>query len=886
MPIVSFKEFGAGLQVKQVNPTAPRIPEPEVEGNVLGRVIKDIPNDVASNFKNSFNTVKSTLGNVKEAFTTPGLSLPQRAAGALVAPLSGAVNLAGEAVTGTAKLFTTQEFEQQLLSAAGQVGEEVMNTEAAQKMVQLYDSLPEDQKYTLSNIIAPMANVVTAGIGGMGVKPVLNSLKTGFKTAAKETVKRTPQQAANDVVMAANPVPAPVSTPNPVLDTLSGVKTQVTDFAKRTVSEAQDTASEARRMSEMPKPKASLIKNGADERVINVMEKGTPEEIKIYRELVNQAKLKELDPTPNTPQPKMIAGRELLKPVEHIIKERRAVGAKLGDYRKNLSPKKDIDTNPAFRNFHEHLKTNFGVKFDKDGKIMENTGTLASSDVKLVQKIYDQLKSDKRNSQVELDQWLQRTYKDYDLVQARERTFSEEVPRIADFARTEVRKLMPEDYNQLATDYARMSRPLNDFVKLIGYKGDLDKLTTKELKTAEVALRVLGNAADRPQSVIDDLLDTATENGYQSNIDLNRLIYVTDQLEDLYDITPSRGFSGSATRGINQSEAAGVIGDAATMNIGGLFNRAMSSRASQKEIQASFEEYLKYLDEGGTPPVKPGSEKPVSFKPGETPLTNESIITKVPSRDESLTGRGAEIQEASIAKYEADPQKMVDDYLAENGKVINTDEARKLFADVGYNGANSAAVHEASSAVSKSAWRQALKNAGEYATIFAGGSGTGKTSVAQVALKDTIDQSSVILDGNLSKMSSALERIKEAKDAGKKVAIAYVYRNPKDAWKNGVIARMLNNPNEGGRVVPMSTFLENHLGSYDVTKQLLKNKDVDKISMIDNSFGAGKHQAMNVDKFNNLSYDINTLRSDLLKITKQLYDQGTISEVEYKALTK
>lgn len=267
--------------------------------------------------------------------------------------------------------------------------------------------------------------------------------------------------------------------------------------------------------------------------------------------------------------------------------------------------------------------------------------------------------------------------------------------------------------------------------------------------------------------------------------------------------------------------------------------------------------------------------------------TNSNIVTKVKDRDTSLTGKGAEIQEASIAKYEADPQKMVDDYLKENGKIINTDEARKLFNDVGYNGANSASVHEAASAVSKSAWREALsKNKGEWATLFAGGSGTGKTSVAQKASGEIIGNSSAVLDGNLSKMSSALERIKEAKAAGKKVALTYVYREATDAWINGVISRMLRNPKEKGRVVPLSTFLENHEGSYNVTKELLKNKDVDNTKLIDNSFGVGKHKYLDVDKFNRIVYNTEALRSKLLAVTKKLYDNKTITKVQYNSLIK
>lgn len=617
MSRISFKEFSAGLPVTQVNPKAPRIPEAPPQGNMLGRIIKDAPGDIVETFKGVIGAGKAGGENFAEAFQRPGLSIPQRLVGAAVAPFSAVVNAGGEVLKGGAKLLTTDEFEEQTNKALVEVGQAAMNSQAGMKLREFYETLPDDQKYTLTNIIAPIGNVMTAGVGGGTVQAGSRAVKTALTSTVKETVKRTPQEAAEAVVRAANPVTDTVS--NPVIDTLKGAGTQIKDFVKRTANEAQDTAAQSRRLSEMPAPKATLIKNGADERIVNVMEKATPEEIKVYSELVSQAKLKELDPTPNTAQPKVIAGREFLKPIEHIINKRKEVGTKLGEARKNLSQTREVDTKPAFRNFHEYLKTKYQVQFDKDGKIIPETGTLATGDVPQIQKLYDQLRSDKLNSQAELDQWLQRSLKDYDLVQKREQTFSEEVPRIAEFARSQVSELMPPDYNALRTQYAQLSKPLTDFTKLVGYKGDLDKLTAKELKTGEVALRILGNAADRPQSVIDDVLETATANGYVSNIDLNRLIYITDQLEDLYDITPSRGFSGSATRGINQSSA-GTAMDAATMNIGGLFDRAMSSRASQKEIQESFEAYVKYLDEGG--------EKG-SFVPAQQKKTEEVNVEQV-----------------------------------------------------------------------------------------------------------------------------------------------------------------------------------------------------------------------------------------------------------------
>lgn len=253
-------------------------------------------------------------------------------------------------------------------------------------------------------------------------------------------------------------------------------------------------------------------------------------------------------------------------------------------------------------------------------------------------------------------------------------------------------------------------------------------------------------------------------------------------------------------------------------------------------------------------------------------------------RDWTLPGKDLIVQEKSLAKYEANPEGLVDEYIATHGKIVNTDEARKLFADVGYNGLNAAAVQEASSAVAKGAYRRALaENPGEYAVLYAGGSGAGKSSISRL-FKDSESGAAVVLDGNLSTLESADKRITEAVRAGKKVRIAYVYREPVDAWMNGVIKRMRDNKSEGSRVVPLRIFLQNHKGSHDVVRHLLNNPDIE-FKLADNTLADGPG-IMTLDKFNSIAYSEKELRSKLLRATKQEYKNGNITKEQYEALVE
>lgn len=339
--------------------------------------------------------------------------------------------------------------------------------------------------------------------------------------------------------------------------------------------------------------------------------------------------------------------------------------------------------------------------------------------------------------------------------------------------------------------------------------------------------------------------------------------------------------------------------------VGGLLTKKFFS---SKKIQSKIAEWLNDTEvkpmvtpkitpsKPTTPPLlkkESGSALPKSSPKSATKSSLKGQGENPPTRkiepDLSLTGEDAKIQKLSIAKYEANPSKLIKDYIKTNGKVINTDEARKFFKDVGYRGSNSAAVQEASSAVAKDVWKELLRTSkSNDSLIYAGGSGTGKTSAVKNIFANEIADAGAILDGNLSTMKSAQSRIQESVQAGKYPTVVYVYRDPVDSWVNGVIKRMKGNVDEGGRVVPLSVFLQNHKGSYEVIKDLLKNKELGKsfdLKMVDNSLGKNNQSLLSQSKFDTIKYN-DSLESELKKLTKNLYEKGTINKTEYEALIK
>jgi hypothetical protein len=239
-------------------------------------------------------------------------------------------------------------------------------------------------------------------------------------------------------------------------------------------------------------------------------------------------------------------------------------------------------------------------------------------------------------------------------------------------------------------------------------------------------------------------------------------------------------------------------------------------------------------------------------------------------RDMSLDKVDSAIQEKSISKFIQQKEKLLEEYTKQNGLVASTDLARNLFEDVGYNGANSKAVHSAASAVKKMAWSNAVDIAeNKEAIILSGGSGSAKTSLASEFVESMKRTDTAVLDGNLSSLKSAERDIKIALEAGKTPHIVYVYRDPVDAFM-GTIKRALTNLKEKSRIVPVSTVASNHPDSLDVVKTLYSRfqkyaeQGKIKFTLIDNSLGAGKAKKVGIDRIKSITIG-SGIKKDMLK---------------------
>lgn len=264
---------------------------------------------------------------------------------------------------------------------------------------------------------------------------------------------------------------------------------------------------------------------------------------------------------------------------------------------------------------------------------------------------------------------------------------------------------------------------------------------------------------------------------------------------------------------------------------------------------------------GAQPGLEPGAFRGIGDEtaPRGAPLVNVSRGTEVPLGAKFNT----ELQndwEGAKARYAALNNPKVAD--TQGGRVLNVDMMRELSPEYVADRTRSAEVQDAASDAIKRLYTEELAKpapAGrENSVLFtAGGSGAGKsTAIENVSqVKSLADKAQIIYDTNMSSVGSARAKIEEALNAGKKVDIAYIYRDPEEALRKGALPRAMGM----GRTVPVDVLAENHGGAFRTVQKLMEeyqgNEDV-HFHPIDNSFGKGQAKLSTMDAISGKRYNV------------------------------
>jgi hypothetical protein len=258
---------------------------------------------------------------------------------------------------------------------------------------------------------------------------------------------------------------------------------------------------------------------------------------------------------------------------------------------------------------------------------------------------------------------------------------------------------------------------------------------------------------------------------------------------------------------------------------------------------------------------------------------------------------GNPIEQSYFDRLANDYQGLTQEYAAlpstDGGRILNTDDAREMSPEYRADRTRSADVHEPSSAFVKQMYAEKLSQPtppGRDNTVLftAGGTGAGKSTSLQAAAQQSkgIQNAEMVYDTNMNTFESADKKVKQALAAGRKVGIAYVYRDPVEALKNGNLSRASRMEAElgTGRTVPIEEHFRTHAGVRDVMERLQAKYGNDHrfhLTVIDNSRGPGNATVVSgLDKLPKLNH--NAVRKGLDDALEEAYRTGKISQAIYR----
>lgn len=297
------------------------------------------------------------------------------------------------------------------------------------------------------------------------------------------------------------------------------------------------------------------MKQGIDDTTIKFVRTGTKADKAQRAQMLEIAK-KAKDDLTFMDTAKRLSGDTILKgPVKHLIntadKGRSATKSVLN---KLSSMPQNV------RNIHDSFVSDMqqlGLKVLNNQIVVQQGSKVPRSDVRFYQEILDDLRLNKKGEVHLTYEQLHGLRQKWFEVARSDETFTSGVTKYAQHIRSSLGAALDTASKGKYMESQNLTREtltgIQEFVKLIGYKGKLADLTSKDLKAGETFLRVFGNASDRPLTVLNTVYDTASKYGYKGKENIISQLRFADMLEAIYGV-PSRSIGGQISRATQASQ--------------------------------------------------------------------------------------------------------------------------------------------------------------------------------------------------------------------------------------------------------------------------------------------------------------------------------------------
>lgn len=448
-----------------------------------------------------------------------------------------------------------------------------------------------------------------------------------------------------------------------------------------------------------------------------------------------------------------------------------------------------------------------------------------------------------------------------------------------------------------------------------------------DMQTTMQASKMLEHSPDTLRSYAQDLADQGVPMVY---VDSAKLVEAGVDLQALAQIMPS------VAAQLGQVQTGGDLaiptGELLTNSIGTVFAQPLIDHARTDVNGMSREEAKVYMQEKGDAlnaeieQVMAAKENDAEFKAGRdqvqaqiltqlndlkrfTAKVNEQYATlasnfyavmaartgmTVPaftdkyglgfSASETAGGMydqapAAELGKNFLERVKTDPT-MVDEYIAQNGKLVDPDMAKRLSPEYAADPSLARFVHEGSSELAQRVYERLLSEnpKGQAVMFTAGGGGSGKSEAMPLAKAAAgIAGDGITVDGTLSNFAKSTKRIDQALASGAPVQIVYTNRGANDAF-NFAMRRE--------RVVPISVLAKAHAGASDTIRKLAEHYANDPRVQIQIVNNLGSKDDVHLGKLDDVpTYDHNGLERGFHDFAENAFQIGNIDQDKYRALT-
>jgi hypothetical protein len=309
-------------------------------------------------------------------------------------------------------------------------------------------------------------------------------------------------------------------------------------------------------------PKAKeLLRQGIDDKSVAIVQSMTPEDKAAAKRMVSVAK-RAGDADDVIARPQEVVGETFMRRAKDAERLNTEAGKQIDDIARTKLSGKQVDYTPAYDDFVSKLERH-GIDVDalaSAEKSDDVANAFRGSD-------FEDLPTAQRTIKTVLNRVKDGNVDGYNLHRTKrfidnQVTYGKNAEGLTGDAERLLKGLrrgidevldtaLPE-YNAVNTQYRDTIEAIDEVRRLIG-KEYIGAGNIQNLRAGEVMNRLLGNASAKPLSALQNLENVNRKYGVKYADNVIKQIKFADLLDDVYELHPTRGFTGQTARGVEQA---------------------------------------------------------------------------------------------------------------------------------------------------------------------------------------------------------------------------------------------------------------------------------------------------------------------------------------------